>query len=163
MRALSFALVLVTLAGCTTVRRDNPTPETQFGQRDDTSEDGRVTTVIGPADGSQVYRYRDALVEEVFVRHAPPSDQPVAVEVLVKGAFPDSCTELHEATQERSANQISVTLRTRRPQGALCAAVIRPFRFYLELEGSYAPGNYTLSLNGGAHPFQIRAPQTKGS
>ncbi len=163
MRTLSFALALLILAGCTTVRRDDPKPETQFGQRDDSSEDGRVTTVIGPADGSQVYRYRDAMVEEVFVRLAPPAPQPVEVEVLVKGAFPDSCTELHEAMQERSANQISVTLSTRRPQGALCAAVIRPFRFYLLLEGTYAAGHYTLNLNGGAHPFQIRAPKTKGS
>ncbi|MFT4604307.1 MAG: inhibitor of cysteine peptidase [Rhodothermales bacterium] len=163
MRAFSVALILVVFAGCTTVRRDAPEPENQFGQRDEVSEDGRVTTVIGPADGTQVYRYRDAMVQEVFVRTAPPADQPVAVEVLVKGAFPDSCTELHEATQERSANQISVKLTTRRPQGALCAAVIRPFRFYLELEGSYDEGHYTLNLNGGAHPFQIRAPEAKGS
>lgn len=162
MRYLPAVLALLILAGCTTIRREEPAPETQFGHREEVSDDGRVTTVIAPADGSQVYRFRDASIEEVTVRPAPPSLQATPVEVLVKGAFPDSCTELHEAVQSRTAAIVSVKLTTRRPQGALCAAVIRPFRFYLLLEGSYEPGPYTLRLNGEAYPFEIRSPQTQG-
>ena len=34
--------------------------------------------------------------------------------------------------------------------------VLRPFRFYLPLEGVFEPGSYTLKVNGAATPFRIR-------
>ena len=44
----------------------------------------------------------------------------------------------------------------RQPIDEVCAQVVRPFRFYLILEGGFVPGSYTLTLNGAAHPFRIR-------
>ncbi|MFT5142457.1 MAG: hypothetical protein ACI80V_001353 [Rhodothermales bacterium] len=162
MRALLLGLLTAGLvAGCTSVRQETPDPDGEFGTRVTEQEDGRITTVIGPEDGTEVYRYADAFTDDVRVRPEPESSEPVAVEVLIKGAFPDSCTELHEAGQTRAGNIVNVTLRTRRPQGALCAAVIKPYRFYLLLEGGFAPGPYTVKVNGGAHPFEVKAPQTK--
>ena len=52
---------------------------------------------------------------------------------------------------------MEITLDTRRPRGALCAAVMRPYRFYLTLEGTYAAGPWTLKLNGAAYPFEVKA------
>ena len=158
MRYLATIALAALLASCTTVQQEEVDPDKQFGHRVEENRDGRVTTVIGPEDGSQVYRYTDAHVDEVHVRPAPERGEPVAVEILVKGAFPDSCTELHNAGQSRGGNIVDVTLTTRRPQGAMCAAVIRPFRFYLMLDGEYAPGPYTVKVNGQAHPFEIRTP-----
>ncbi|MBO6575728.1 MAG: hypothetical protein JJ896_12060 [Rhodothermales bacterium] len=149
------------LAGCVSTAGNEPMdPDKQFGHRETDTNDGRVTTVIGPEDGSQTYRYARAQVEEVHVRPGPRSGDPVPVEILVKGAFPDSCTELHEAEQVRSGNIVEVTLTTRRPQGALCAAVIRPYRFYLLLSGQYAAGPYTIKVNEAAFPFEIRSSQS---
>jgi hypothetical protein len=162
MRSLLLGFLAAGLvAGCTSARQETPDPEGDFGTRSPEQEDGRTTTVIGPEDGSQVYRYADAFTDHVRVRPEAVSSEPVAVEVLIEGAFPDSCTELHDANQTRSGNILEVTLRTRRPQGALCAAVIKPFRFYLLLDGAFSPGPYTLKVNGGAHPFEVKAPQTE--
>jgi hypothetical protein len=163
MRRTVLALVAVAgLASCTNLRSAEPIPEDQFGHRADETEGGRITTVIGPEDESQVYRYADAFVDEVQVRPAPPAPGPVSVEILVKGAFPDACTDLHEVAQTRAGNLVEVILTTRRPQNALCASVLRPYRFYLLLEGDYAAGPYTLKLNGTVHPFEVHAPTPNG-
>jgi len=150
------------LTSCAALGQTERDPTEQFGHRELESEGGRVTTVIEAADDTRAYRYADAFVDEVQVRPAPESAEPVAVEVLVKGAFPDACTELHEVSQVRSASLIDVNLKTRRPQNALCASVLRPYRFYLILEGTYAPGAYTLKLNGSVHAFEVHAATTKG-
>lgn len=156
---LYVAVILIPLlGGCTSVRKADLDPEKQFGHRAEDSTDGRITTVIAPPKGDQAYRYNDAFVDEVSVRPARGIPMPVPVEILVKGAFPDSCTELHEAVQKRSGNLIEVSLRTRRPQSALCASVVRPFRFYLTLEGVFEAGPYTLKLNGDAYPFEVHEP-----
>ena len=49
----------------------------------------------------------------------------------------------------------------RKPQGAVCDAVRRPYRFYLTLEGLYAPGNYTLTINATEVPFAVRIPDRR--
>ena len=81
------------------------------------------------------------------------------VEVLIKGALPDACAELHRVTQQRTARLIDIQLTMRRPQGAVCATVVRPYRFYVLLDGLYEPGPYTLSVNGVVKPFEILAPR----
>ena len=43
----------------------------------------------------------------------------------------------------------------RRRRGVLCASVVRPYRFYLVLEGQYEQGHYTLKINGVAHTFVV--------
>ena len=94
-----------------------------------------------------------------FAVGSPVQDQDVGVEVLVKGAFPDACMELHAIEQERTGNIVNATLDMRKPQGAICASVRRPYRFYVMLEGRYNLGNYTLKLNDQAISFQVRPPR----
>lgn len=167
---LTYGLSLVLLAGLLTgclVSRESqePPPDEQFGHRyEEEGPDGRSTIVIAPPDTAQDYFYYPAVFDTVHVRPAPygevaPGTPPVTpVEILVKGSFPDACAELHEATQTRSGHIIEVALQMRKAQGAVCAAVRRPYRFYLMLEGQYEPGNYTLLVNGEEFPFEVRAP-----
>ena len=35
----------------------------------------------------------------------------------------------------------------RRPNGTVCASVMRPYRFYVLLEGNFDDGNYALKVN----------------
>ncbi len=155
-------LALLLVAGCTGAR-EAPVPDAQFGHRyEDPAPDGRLTATVVPAKEGEEYRYFPASVESVTVRPAPfdenmPADsQEVAVEVLIKGALPDACMQLHAFSQERTGNIISATFQMRRAQSAVCATVLRPYRFYVLLEGMYEPGHYTLRLNGRAFPFQVR-------
>ncbi len=157
--AAVLAVVLVMAPACATLRSSEPATDDRFGSRiEGTDPDGRETIVISPPEQGREWAAYPATFESVTVRPEPVQGQPVAVEILVKGAFPDACTELHAVTQERTGNIVDVTLDMRRERGAVCAAVLKPYRFYLMLDGRYAAGPYTLKLNGQAFPFEIRAP-----
>ncbi len=155
----------VVLAGCAALPQSTVEPEEQFGHRvPGTTEDGRVTISINPPEDAVEYRFFDALYEDVVFRPAPVSvdnqADGVSVEVLVKGAFPDSCSELHDVSQERSGHIVTATLIMRRPSGSVCATVLRPYRFYMMLSGSYTPGAYTVTLNGRTHNFVVPEPRS---
>jgi hypothetical protein len=137
------------------------TPDDQYGHRyERVAPDGRETVFVYPADSSESFVTLPAILDSVAVRPAVAAatpGTPVEVEVLVKGTLPDACTTLDAVTQSRIGHLITATLTMRQPHGALCAQVVRPFRFYMPLEGTYEPGHYTFTLNGTAYPFRIRA------
>jgi hypothetical protein len=150
------------LMGCLGTSEAVVDPDKQFGHRvDGESPDGRRTIIIQAPDSTDTFRFFPATVQSVTVRPdqvvTPVDEGGVSVEVLVKGAFPDACTELHDVSQVRTANIIRIDLVMRRRANALCASVLRPYRFYLTLEGTFAVGPYTLFLNDRPWPFEIRS------
>ena len=140
------------------------TGDARFGDRartdaDAWAEDGRETLLIGPpADSTGFFVYL-AVVDSVAVRAAGRAapGEAVAVDVLVKGALPDACSELNAVTQTRTGHFVALTLTMRQPRGAVCAQVVRPYRFYVSLDDALPAGSYTLTLNGRVTPFQILA------
>lgn len=158
-RLLASIALSVTLGACGMLGGQRA-PDDEFGHRyGGVAPDGRETVLLEPGDSATAYVTLPAILDSVAVRPAlaaAPAGTPVAVEVLVKGTLPDGCTTLDVATQERVGHLISATLTMRQPHGALCAQVVRPFRFYLPLAGTFEPGHYTFILNGAAHPFRIR-------
>lgn len=158
-------LILSVAGGCMGSRQAERAPDDRFGHRFEDSTGGRDTIALAAADSSQDYFYYPAVYDTLHIRPAPfdperPAEsQQVPVEVLVKGSFPDACSDLHRVVQERIGHFIEARLDMRRPQGAVCASVVRPYRFYLMLEGTYGPGDYILKLNGRAHAFVVRAPE----
>ena len=136
------------------------TEESEFGHRTPVGLDGRTTIVLTAAEEGVEYRLFAATYESAFIRpdilNRTAQGTDVAVEVLIKGAFPDSCAQLHDVVQQRAGNLVLVTLTMRRPQGAICASVMRPYRFYLTLDGLFSPGPYSLKLNDISHPFVVR-------
>lgn len=165
MRRLALAFLALVLAACAGSQPRAVPPDERFGHRYEAdSPDGRSTLVITAPDADS-YFYYPAAFDTLHVRPAPftagsPSEgQQVPVEVLVKGALPDACMELHAVRQQRAGHLIDVELEMRRPEGAVCAAVVRPYRFYFLLDGLYGVGSYTLKVNGTVHPFEIRVPE----
>ncbi len=160
--AVLMGLILVS-SGCASLRPDISQEET-FGHRVTGNDpEGRTTIAVTPPREDTDYRLFDATYESVTIRPATVTPdnraEGVAVEVLVKGAFPDACSELHDVTQQRAGNLILVTLTMRRPQGSVCASVLRPYRYYLDLDGSFVPGSYSLKLNDASHGFEVREPR----
>lgn len=157
--------VALSLAACMGSREVADSPDERFGHRfEESGPEGRRTIAISPPDSGESYFYYPAFFDTVHVRPAAftsslASSGEVPVEVLVKGSLPDGCTELHEVTQERFGHIIQANLQMRRPQGSVCTRVMRPFRFYLQLEGMYGPGSYTLKLNNTVFPFSVKAPE----
>ena len=154
------ALAAAALAGCSRTREAARPGDDDYGHRyEGVAPDGRETVLLTPPDSAEAYLVVPAVLDSVAVRPArreAPPGEAVPVEVLIKGALPDACSALNDATQSRAANLLDVTLTMRRPRGALCAQVVRPFRFYLPLDGLFPPGSYTLKVNGAAYPFRIR-------
>ena len=173
-RRLAPALAVLTLAASLAACAGGgaKTGDARYGDRartdtDAWAEDGRETLLIGPpADSSRFFVY-PAVVDSVAVRPAQRSAAPgvaVAVDVLVKGALPDACSELNAVTQTRTGHFVALTLTMRQPRGAVCAQVVRPYRFYVSLDDALPAGSYTLTLNGRVTPFQIHAvPATPAS
>ena len=161
----ALVLGLLFAGGCVSTGNVERPPDERFGHR---PEGGgpldRELVYLAPADSVVEYFHYPAPFDSVHVRAAPfaedaaPELQRLPVEVLVKGSFPDACTELHDLEQDRTGHIVNATLEIRKPQGAVCAAVLRPYRFYFMLPGEYGPGHYTLKLNDRVIPFQITAP-----
>lgn len=162
--AVSGVLLASIQVSCVGSKAVEAPPDEQFGHRyDDRGPEGRRTLEVRSPASNATYFYYPAVVDTVHARHASfqsdvVENGRVPVEILVKGSLPDACSELHDARQERSGHIIKMRVEMRRPQGAVCARVIRPFRFYQTLDGTYAPGSYTLKLNGWVHTFSVRGP-----
>lgn len=159
MRALALAGLLV-LGACAGSNRPAE-PGADFGSRDDADE-ARETLLITPPDAAQEFFYYPAYASEVIVRPGPMEADRRPVELLIKGALPDACTELHAISQQTRGHLIEVVFETRRPKGGVCAQVVRPYRFYYTLDGPLAPGDYTLKLNDRVHPFTVPPPREEG-
>ena len=159
----ALALLAAPLAACSAVAGggSEPTGDALFGHRySGIAPDGRETMVIAEADTARRVLIYPAVLDSIAVRPERPATlpgDPVRVEVLLKGVVPGACSRLESAEQVRRGNFVEVVLSTRQPRGRPCAQVLRPFRFYLPLEGTYEPGSYTLTANGAVVPFRIRA------
>lgn len=159
--AVAGLIVCMLLAACAG-SQPGASPDGLYGERPETVADGSVRLDLVPPDSMRDYFFAPAILEEIVVRTAPmpPADtaRGTRVDLVIKGSLPDACAELHDVSQQRTARLIDIALRMRRPQGAVCATVVRPYRYYLELEGTYKPGPYTLNVNGVLRPFEIRPP-----
>jgi len=79
---------------------------------------------------------------------------PVQVTLEIEGILRDSCTELHETTQAREGNAVTVTVTTVRPKDAFCAEAITMITHRVQLDGNFPPGRYTVTVNGVKTAFE---------
>ncbi|MEM0963145.1 MAG: hypothetical protein AAGK21_11495, partial [Bacteroidota bacterium] len=152
----SILVLAVSLAACSGGGASSGIDRDQFGYRIG-SDDGRETVLLYPVTDSTQYLVYPAVVDSVGVRPAgrPASGDAVAVELLIQGALPDACAQLTDVRQQRQGQFVTVDLLMRQPKETVCAAVVRPFRFYLQLDEPFEAGAYTLRFNGSVRPFQV--------
>lgn len=158
-----FTLALaVASAGCGGSEPIVKSVDEQFGHRyDGTAPDGRETQLITAPDAGTSYFYYPAVYDTVHIRpERIDNTTRYKIELLVKGSFPDSCTDLNSVKQTKIEHVINMSLDMRRPKGVVCASVMRPYRFYVLLDGEYESGHYTLKLNNRANTFVV-APVTE--
>lgn len=158
MRTVPWVLLAaVGLAGCAGSGPVAEAPvEERFGYRLG-GDETRETAALAAADETTRYLLFPAVIDGVVVRAAgrPAPGDAVAVEVVIEGAFPDACAQLAEVEQSRAGHFVTAALVMRQPRERVCAAVVRPFRYYLVLDGAFEAGSYTLTLNDAAYPFQV--------
>ena len=167
MRALrgGFAACVLALlvAGCFSSGAEQVPPDQRFGHRyAGDAPDGRPTiTLTEPEPDKSFFRY-GASIDTVHVRPGPyeqAEGRPgTRVEVLIKGTFPDACMELDGVEQWRAAHIVDLEVTVRRPQGRACAQAVRPYRYYVLLDGIFRPGDYILKVNTFNYTFTLRPP-----
>ena len=154
------ALLAVVLAGCAGAEEVATVETDRFGYRVGGEVDGRETVALAPPDSSVRYLSFPAVIESVDVRPAgrPAPGDGVAVELVIEGAFPDACSVHSSVEQARAGHYATVALTMRQPLETVCAAVVRPFRYYLTLDTAFGTGSYTVTVNDAAYPFQVLPP-----
>jgi hypothetical protein len=163
--AVVLAVAVVLASACGGSNPENVPPDERFGHRyEGEGPAERQTVIVTPPEEEQSYNYYTPYIDSLHVRPAPfaegvpASEQKVPVEILIKAAFINGCSELGRADPERSGNTVNVDFKVRWPKGEVCAKVKRPFRFYLRLPGRYGPGNYTVKINDEDYAFSIETP-----
>ncbi|TDI77543.1 MAG: hypothetical protein E2O84_00845 [Bacteroidetes bacterium] len=153
--AWMLSMILVVSSGCMSANSGGGNVESGFGNRETDGEGGRSTIVITSVPNVNEYVVSPVPFESADIRVGTRENGTAPVEILVKGAFPDSCTELHGANQTRTNSEVIVNIQARRPVNAVCASVMRPYRFYLTIDGTFESGRYTLDLNGVRQVFVV--------
>ncbi len=77
------------------------------------------------------------------------------VTVHVEGGLPDGCTTLHETKAMRTEDTIVIIITTERPRDAICTEIYTFFEKDLNLGKDFAPGTYTVDVNGVTDTFEI--------
>lgn len=113
-----------------------------------------VLVPVEPPPGEEYFIY-PAELSDIRIRQGSFEPDGRPVELVLLGAFPDACTELYEVEEEAIGRMIEVTLTMWRPKGALCARVVRPYRFYYQIGDRLEPGAYTLRVNEAVKPFVV--------
>ena len=153
-RAWLVVAFAVALAGCGT--SSEATEESTFGVRIEEGEERETLLITPPSEDEDEFFYYPAYFSDVEVRTGPMEESRRPVELLIRGALPDGCTELHHIGEERRGNLIDVTFEMRKPKGAVCTQVVRPYRFYYTFDQPLSPGDYTLTLNDTVKPFTVQ-------
>ncbi|GAB4435884.1 MAG: hypothetical protein OHK0015_27150 [Chloroflexi bacterium OHK40] len=81
--------------------------------------------------------------------------QPVQVVAFVSGGLGDGCTSLGPISQARSGSTIELTVNATHSGAEACTMIYQTFEERIPLEGEFAPGQYTLIVNGSAHSFTV--------
>ncbi|HLE56255.1 MAG TPA: hypothetical protein VJB15_04165 [Rhodothermia bacterium] len=151
-------LVSVLFAGCISSGSPATGPSGSGSSFEDDDDDERETVLIEPKEQADIaYDVRPALFDTALIRAQDRTAAGALVEVLIKGYFPDGCSELNELNQEPARDGQTVSLTMRRPSDAICTQVVRPYRFFFTLDRRFELGRYVLSINGRPFSFEVSA------
>jgi hypothetical protein len=121
--------------------RDAPEPEPEAAPVPTTTEWGEP-------------RFGIANVESIEIA---PSQAGAPAAAIARGAHPDACTGIHDATLVRRGNTFQFAVSTLRPPG-VCAADRTPFTRVLPLDLAGLPaGTYSVIVNGASAAITVGA------
>ncbi len=106
-----------------------------------------------PARPDQAFVVERIQVDSVAVSvDGPP---PAQVSARVTGVVGDGCATLQSIEQWRAGPQVSVEIKRRRPQAAVCTQIAQLFDRTIPLDGRFGAGSYSLQVNTVVRPFVV--------
>ena len=146
-QAIGLATLMITalaLTGCTLTDLFGVQPN---GDDDGAPVNPEPTPTLATIEGDLLQIDSvDVLILESF---------PVQVNVVVRGTVPDACTQIGQVTQQRTDNQIEITVATTRDPNAFCAQVLTTVEETIAIPGDFPPGDYAVTVNGVTESFRV--------
>ncbi|WP_322512123.1 hypothetical protein [Chloroflexus sp.] len=105
-----------------------------------------VTTTPMPRPGIVTIERVDLLVME---------SNPPQVQAHITGYLGDGCTTFAGITQQREGNTITITVSATHSGAEMCPAIAPLVDQRVMLEGPFAPGQYTVIVNGTEYQLTI--------
>jgi hypothetical protein len=103
----------------------------------------------GKSDAGAEGRLNVQRIEIKVVRSVPPE-----VFVRVHGVVLNGCTVLGKVVQHQTGHMVTVTIPTQ-TRDRVCTMMARLIDETIRLEGDFAPGFYTLDVNGVVERFKF--------
>ena len=101
------------------------------------------------------YIYGNATIEDFEIKILESA--PVEGNITVRGYLPDVCTEIDKIDTKREKNVFYITIRTIRPEDAICENELYFFEKAIPLNArELSPGVYYVMVNGMNGSFEIR-------
>ena len=142
MKALIFAAcLLLGFSACKNGQKATDAEEAPHSQEGtpglDLSRDIKVIAeepehfvTISPADGSEG---KDYSTGTAYVDSVERAYRKGKFGWFVTGNLPDGCSTLHEASYTVDGETVQITLRSRKPSGAMCTQALVPFSYFIEV------------------------------
>lgn len=73
--------------------------------------------------------------------------QPAQISLDVEGEHPDGCELPVIVRQMRKGNIVDIEVYREVPVDVFCPMILKPYRDSIILDGSFAPGEYTIKVN----------------
>ncbi len=89
-------------------------------------------------------------VEVNVLESAPPQ-----ISLEVAGEHPDGCDYPVLVEQARQDQTINIEVYREVPADIFCPMILRPYQGQIQLEGSFAPGRYTINVNSHSQTIDI--------
>ena len=85
------------------------------------------------------------LIESVTAQILPTT--PAQIELAVVGYQPNGCEYPVLVDQQRDSSSITVSIYRELPADIMCTAMLLDYNDTIHLDGTFAPGTYTINVN----------------
>jgi hypothetical protein len=117
------------------------------------SDNGQTTAadVSTPTTPSQVQAPTQGNVNVTRVRVFMKDGR---LQAFIQGELGDGCTSLEPIQQRRSGDTLDIVVKSRR-EGEVCTMIMQFVDEWVPLDGSFAPGDYTVRANTAVTSFRL--------
>ena len=115
-----------------------------------------VNTILISELETQNVNNSDKVLTNIFRVDARVTDrQPPQISLEIEGEHPDGCEYPVKVGQRREGNSINVEIYREVPADVFCPMILKPYQGTVQLEGSFAAGEYSINVNSHSQTIEV--------
>ena len=115
-----------------------------------------VNTILISELETQNVNNSDKVLTNIFRVDVTVTDgQPPQISLDIEGEHPDGCDYPVLVGQSREGNSINVEIYREVPADVFCPMILKPYQGTVELEGSFAAGEYSINVNTHSQTIEV--------